>query len=453
MLGSLGQVHGGGLGFLGGARHLHGGLVDGLYQVAQLVDGVVDGVGDGTGEVLGYRGLYGQVAVRQVADFIEQTQNRGLVAVVLLGGFHQAAAGLAHQDQRHEHDRGQGEQAQQVAGQGIEGPADGQVLEAAGQLGGALQHLLRFAEDVVGGLAHLEQFRRGFQDLVHRAGNEGEQFGDLLQTGHGLGIGHLGDRHGRVAFVHARQYATEQAGVATEAVGRLHRVFGTGEHLVHRGENPFGQQGLALGHGHLVGRRTVLQQDIHDLFVLDLQLRNGFRQGAGHLVQRQHGLLAGQNGVGTGAQALPVGLHGGEVAGHRFRTGRQAGIGVTLAQPLPALLEVVTLALQQGEGVGLARRRLDGVLGDPLGQQAQLTGVSDVLLVVFGLLVEVRKVGKQQHHRHDQDGEKTTDQTAAACAREEIACVEFFHLLAPAWTFHTKLFPSNDTGRQCRPIR
>ena len=76
MLGSLGEVHGRRLGFLGRARYLHGSLVDGGYQFTQLVDGVVDRVGDRTGEILGYGGGYRQVTVSEVADLVQQSQNR-----------------------------------------------------------------------------------------------------------------------------------------------------------------------------------------------------------------------------------------------------------------------------------------------------------------------------------------------------------------------------------------
>ncbi|MNE03452.1 hypothetical protein D3C80_959550 [compost metagenome] len=314
-----------------------------------------------------------------------------------------------------------------------------------------LQHLLRHAEDVVGGLAHLEQLRRGFQNLVHRAGNEGEQLGDFAQTADGLGVGHLGDRHRRVAFEHALQDAAEQAGVAAEAVGGLHRVFGTGQYLVHCREDTFGEQGLALGHGDLVGRGTVLEEDVYHFLVFGLQLGNGFGQGLGHLVQRKHGLLAGQNGVGTTAQTRPLVAQDGHARRYRLRAGRQAGLRVAFGQPVPAQLEILTLAAQQSERLGLARRRLDGVLRDTLRQQAQLAGMADVLLVMLGLLVEVCEVGKQQHHRNDQDGKQPADQSAAAHAGEQIARVKFFHRLAPAWTYHTKLFPSNTTGRQQRP--
>jgi hypothetical protein len=51
--------------------------------------------------------------------------------------------------------------------------------------------------------------------------------------------------------------------------------------------------------------------------VLDLQLRHGFGQGRRHLMQRQHGLLAGQDGVGVLQQGFPVMLHG---AAFRLRT-------------------------------------------------------------------------------------------------------------------------------------
>jgi len=79
MLGGLGQMHCRALGFLSSGGYLQGGFVNGLYQGAQLVDGEVDGVGDGPGKVFGYRSLGGQVTVGKVGNFVQQTQNRGLV--------------------------------------------------------------------------------------------------------------------------------------------------------------------------------------------------------------------------------------------------------------------------------------------------------------------------------------------------------------------------------------
>src|SRR5690606_6778579 len=92
VLGRFGKVHSRGLRFLGSRCHLYRGLVNGLYQAAQLVNGEVDGVGDRTGEVLGYRRLYRQVTVSEVAQLVEQTQNGGLVTLVFRFQFFLATA-------------------------------------------------------------------------------------------------------------------------------------------------------------------------------------------------------------------------------------------------------------------------------------------------------------------------------------------------------------------------
>lgn len=431
VLGGFGQVHRGGLGFLGRCGHLHGGLVDGLHQFAELVDGVIDRVGDGAGEVLGHGRGHGQVAVREVGDLVEQTQDRGLVAVVLLGGLGQPAVGLAHHHQADQDDRGQGQGAEDVTGEQVDATPAGQVLEAVGQLRGLVQQGLRNAEDVVRRFPDLEQVGRGLEDLVHRTGDELEEFGDLVQAIHRLGVGHLGDAHRRVAFLHALQYAAEQAGVAAEAVGGLHRVLVAGQHLVHRAEDTFGEQRLALGDRDLVGRGTVLQQDVDHLFVFHLQLRDGFGEGRGHLVQGQYSLFAGEDGVGVLAQAIPVLLHHVHLRLHRFGAGRQGCALVAVDQDVPAFLEVVARILQELERLALARRRFGGVLRDPLRQDAQFAGMADVLLVMVRLGVEVGKVGEQQHDRDDEDDEQPRDHRAAAHAREKIACVDFLHIWPP----------------------
>jgi hypothetical protein len=48
------------------------------------IDRVIDGVGDRTGDVLGDRRLYGEIAVRETRELIEQPQDRLLVAIALL---------------------------------------------------------------------------------------------------------------------------------------------------------------------------------------------------------------------------------------------------------------------------------------------------------------------------------------------------------------------------------
>ncbi|MOA54122.1 hypothetical protein D3C78_1776880 [compost metagenome] len=63
--------------------------------------------------------------------------------------------------------------------------------------------------------------------------------------------------------------------------------------------------------------------------------------------------------------------------------------------------------------------------------------MADVFLVVVRLGVEVGEVGEQQHDGDDQDDEQSGDQRVTAHTCQKIACVEFFHYLAPAWTDRT----------------
>ncbi len=121
-------MHGGGLGFLHGGGDLAGGEVDGRHQIAQLVDGIVDRVSDGPGEVFSHRGGHGQVAVGEVFDFVQQTHDRVLVALVLLSGFTQLTVGFAHHHQTDEDDRCQCEQTQHVTADGIGVAPAGEVF-------------------------------------------------------------------------------------------------------------------------------------------------------------------------------------------------------------------------------------------------------------------------------------------------------------------------------------
>ncbi len=409
MLRSLGQVHGGGLGFLHGGSDLASSEVYGRHQIAQLVHGVVDRVGDGPGEVFGHRGGHGQVAIRQVFDLVEQAHDRVLVTLILLGRFAQLTVGFTDHHQTNEDDRHQRQQAQHVAANGVGVAPAGQVFETAGQVRGFLEQGLRQGKDTGGRFTDLEQLRRGFEDFIHRTRDEFEQLGNLDQPRPRIAVFDLADFQRRIALEHAVEHLAESRCIATEGVSGLLRIFITGEHGVHGTENPLSQQRLALGHGHLRGRGTALKERFDDFFVLDLQLRHGFGQGRGDLMQRQHGLFAGEDRVGVFQQAFPVQLHGTHFRTHGGRCRRQAGGWVAVLQIAPALGKVIARIAQQLERRRLAGRRFGGVLGNALGQHAQLTCVGDVLFVVRGLGVEVREVGEQQHDEDDQRDEQRDD--------------------------------------------
>ena len=424
-------MHGGGLGFLHGSGDLAGGEVDGRDQIAQLVDGIVDRVGDGAGEVFGHRGGHGEVAVGEVFDFIEQAHDRVLVALVLLGGFAQLAIGFAHHDHADEDDRSQRQQAEDVAADGVGVAPAGKVFETGGQVRGFVEQGLREAEDVARRFADLEQLRRGFEDFIHGAGDELEQLGDFAQTSTGITVFDLADFQRRVALQHAVEHLAETRGVAAKGIGGLLRVFVAGEHGVDRAEDALGQQRLTLGHRHLRCRGAALEEDFDDFFVFDLQLRHGFGQGRGDLMQRQHGLFAGKNRVGVFQQAFPIQLHGAHFRAHGGRRRRQAGGRVAFLQVTPALGEIVARIAEQLERGSLAGGGFGGVLGDALREHAQLTGVADVLFVVVRLGVEVSEVGEQQHDEHDQCDEQHDDLRATARSFRWLACFCFCHRSSP----------------------
>ncbi len=277
-------MHRRGLGFLHRSGDLAGGEVDGRHQIAQLIHRVIDGVGDGAGEVLGDRSSNGQVAIGQVFDFIQQPHDRVLVALVLLCGFVQLAVGFADHHQANQDDRHQRQQTQHIAADGIDGTPAGEVFEGGGQVRSLVEQGLRQVEDVAGRFADLEQLWGGLEDFVHRTGDELEELADFAQACPGIAVLDLGYLQGRVTLQHAIEHLAKTRGVAPEGVGGLAGVFVPRQHGIHRAEDPFGQQRLALGHGHLGGRRAALQQDLDDFFVLDLQLRHGFGQGRRHLV-------------------------------------------------------------------------------------------------------------------------------------------------------------------------
>src|SRR5690606_17415635 len=167
-LGRFGKVHSRGLRFLGSRCHLYRGLVNGLYQAAQLVNGEVDGVGDRTGEVLGYRRLYRQVTVSEVAQFVEQTQNGGLVTLVFRLQFFLATTrvlGAQYKNGRQQRNR---DGSKQEAGVQVREDTAGGFLELGVQGGRLDQQVLGAGKDVVRRRAHLEQFRRRGKNFINR---------------------------------------------------------------------------------------------------------------------------------------------------------------------------------------------------------------------------------------------------------------------------------------------
>ncbi len=348
-----------GLGFLHGGGDLAGGEVDGGHQIPQLVDGIVDGVGDGPGEVLGNRGGHRQVAVGQVFDFIQQAHDRVLVAFVLLGGFVQLAIGLADHHQADQDDRGQGQQAEDITADGVQGTFAGEVFKTVGQVRGFVQQGLRQAEDIPGrfrGPGTTAARFRGFHPPSPRRIRTVRAISP--QAGAGVLVFDLGDFQGRIALQHTVEHLAETGSVATEGIGGLGRGFVAGQHRVHRAEDPLGEQRLTLGHGHLGRRGHRVAGEFPRPFRIRLQLRHGFGQGRGYLVQRQHGLFAGKDGVGVAQQVFPVLLHRVHFGAHGGRRGGQAGGRVAFFQVTPALGEVVARIAQQLERRGPCRKRL-----------------------------------------------------------------------------------------------
>src|SRR5690606_34474159 len=150
VLGSIRQVHRGGLGFLGGARHPDRSFVNRRYQAAHLVDREVNGVGDGTGKVFGYRGFGGQVTVREVRQFVQQTQNRVLVLFVLGRFFLVAHLGLFLQGEADVENGGEDQGQQHIGELVVDQSVVGLVLVEANQVVGFTEQALGVLENVVG---------------------------------------------------------------------------------------------------------------------------------------------------------------------------------------------------------------------------------------------------------------------------------------------------------------
>ena len=162
---------------------------------------------------------------------------------------------------------------------------------------------------------------------------------------------------------------------------------------------------MALGDRDLVGRGTVLQQDVDHLFVFHLQLRDGFGEVEAtwcrdstvcSLARMESAFLRrpSQSCCTTSICGFTAsGLGGGDVLSspltrmfQRFSKSLRASFRSLNASPLPAAASVAFFA--------------------DLRQDAQFAGMADVLLVMVRLGVEVGKVGEQQHDRDDEDDEQ-----------------------------------------------
>ncbi|MNI33061.1 hypothetical protein D3C73_869890 [compost metagenome] len=80
---------------------------------------------------------------------------------------------------------------------------------------------MRQTENVRGRFADLEQLRRGFEDLVHRARDELEQLGDFRESRTGVAVFDLADLERRVALEHAVEHLAELRCVTPERIGGL----------------------------------------------------------------------------------------------------------------------------------------------------------------------------------------------------------------------------------------
>ena len=118
-------------------------------------------------------------------------------------------------------------------------------------------------------------------------------------------------------------------------------------------------------------------------------------------MQEQYCLFAGKDRVGVLPQRIPILLHCSHFGLQRFRYRRQSDALITNREVAPTLAKVVASIFQRVECLGGTGGRLNRVLRDALGENSQLTCVSNVFVIVVGLCIDVREVHEQQHHRDD----------------------------------------------------
>ncbi len=165
------------LGLLRGGGNLRRSFVDGRYQVTNSVNGEIHGVRDGACEILGYRGVVGEVTVGEVGHFVQQSQDGFLVLLVLVfGGLYTAPLVGKHLYAK----PGQDQQCH-----GAEGVSHLRLYEtffrgpriAVLQLQGSGKQGIGISTGAAGGSLQGQQFFGNIQQLSHVVGHRTEQHG------------------------------------------------------------------------------------------------------------------------------------------------------------------------------------------------------------------------------------------------------------------------------------
>ena len=416
MLGGVGQLHGGGLGFLRAGGDLHRGVVNRGHQGTQLLDREVDRVRDRAGHVLGHGRLHGQVAFRERAHLVQQAHDRLLVAVVeLLGGLVAQPVGTPQRPDQ----AGQGGQGQQ-AGQDAHPDAtdDAGVLqrteggERREQVLAVRQQLVGTGRERFGGTLRLDQVARAGHDRVQVRLHALPEREGLVQRTDRAGGGDLGDVGAAIA---QRVHRTiEHRGVAAQRAGRDLRAgtacpqFGDaaghgrrGHHLLQRGE-------------HLAGAGATRGQAADDFVQLRLQLGHLCGEAVGLACEPEHGLLRTGDLVGALGQRIPRGADGADRPGHAHF------VAEAFVEGLDVRVDFRLRRLERFECRGIATDRFAPLVREALGIQLQARGRGAGATESRCLGRGIQGIAREHHQRPHQQRDPRIGAEVAALAGDGI---------------------------------
>ena len=267
MFGRFGQVHRRRLRFLCGGGYLHRGLVDRRDQRTQRFDREVHRVGDRAGDVLGHRGLDRQIAFGERSHFVEQAQNRFLVALVQFSGDLVALALAANLGDAEPDDEDNGNRrSDQTQPQVRPRTLCRQFGDAQRQRLGLEQHGLTVDRCLVRGLLDVLQSGRRVEQLLHRIGEIDPLLVDVAQDFLRVRVVHRADVEIRIAVDQTGQHHAVELRVARQSVGSGLRIFTTLQDRLHAALHAVGQQHFARRNHDLAGRAVLLGQRLDHFF-------------------------------------------------------------------------------------------------------------------------------------------------------------------------------------------
>ena len=387
-----------------------------VTRLRKRLDREIDRVRDRAGDVLGDGRLDGQVAFGQGSHFVQQAQNRLLVALVELGGLLVAALLVADQVDAEE------QQQQQCAGRGDGAPdrvreqaLGGQLVDALGHADRAQQHALAVGEARLGGVLDLLQIVRGVKDILDRCADRGPLRGDVADDLLGVGVVERFDVEFGGAVEQAADDGLVQARIALQAgCGRL-GVVAAGEDLADPSAHAIGELHLARGDVHLRGAGVLVGENVDDFAHARVQRGQLVGEVPGTRVGAEHGLLVDQDLAGVALQLRPGLAQGIEFRTYDLCVTRHAGL-VAGDEVAHVGVDVVACAVQLLERKVVAAGCFRCVFGQLLRQHLDLRRVGNGLSIVAVVQVQEHEIDDCEHEKEAEQDKQHRIGAASALA-------------------------------------